>query len=1230
MTSKDFFRFSLLWPVITIGWLFLSSFFTSIIIAQFNASENISSTRGLSLNTVNSILQDNDGFLWIATGYGLNRYDGYSFKTFLHDPLDTNTISDNIIRALHIDKTGCLWIGTENGLNRFDKKRNRFVHYFSDPSDFNSLSDNSIQCILQTKDSSLWVGTMAGGLSRLDMKTQKFKSYQYNTKYPGAIGANYITCMAEDFESNLWIGCVTRGLHLYKPEADSFSRFVHDPSNPNSISNNSIRSLFVDKNGIVWVGTMNGLNKMIKTNKSITFESSRNPLIKSSANWINNIYSDRDNTMWISFLGDGIYQFNPSKKTFSPAKIANINDNSPLPVNCIYEDCFGLLWFGTFDNGLFKQNKQNSRFSLFEYHPDYSGLSGRVVTGVVEDRNGNVWVSTLRGGLNQISGNDKTQQITWIQAAKNDPYRADLNKIFTLLIDRQNIAWIATNAGLLSLPLSQLEAKKVLSLSDLYSINNEKINTVIFDLLEDHDGILWAIGLGGLMRIDKNRVTPEKEPYCIYTSNTKGHNSISSNRGYKLYEDSHGFLWIGTSNGLNRFDKKLEHFTIYIHNDRKSGSLTNSFIRSILEDKKAGCLWIGTQGGGLNRLDLSKDIFSSFTTKDGLPNNCICGILQDKKGNLWLSTYKGISCFNTVTQTCNNYTWKDGLQNDEFRPGVYFAGQSGRFYFGGIQGLNMFFPDSITKNLIKPRIVFTELRIYNRVVNPGEAIKNHLLLPSALPYCKEISIPQRFKVFSIEFSALHFKNPEMNRYMYMLDGFDNTWNQTNSSQRVITYTNLPGGTYTLKVSAANSDNVWTTEFATLTICIKPPFYKTMLFFILLALLLLSVFLFLIRKREKKLIFEKDLFGYDSNLLQTLMDNIPDTIYFKDKISRFIKINKKKAAEIGLTEPKEAIGKSDFDFFEHDDALAAYNDEQRIIQSGTPLINKLEKRLKQGVENWYLATKVPMYNETGTIIGTAGFTRNITEQIKMNERLEQARRQAEEADQLKTAFLANMSHEIRTPMNAIIGFSELIDDPALDEKEKKSYIDYIKHNGKALLSLIDDIIDSAKIESNQLIIKKTIYDLNKLLDELLVYYNQEKKQRNKDQLKIRLSKAIQSESFTIFTDPYRLKQVFHHLMNNALKYTDTGFIELGYHFKDKNTIELYVKDTGIGIPPEKLPNIFKRFSYADTRINTSNSGTGLGLSISKSLIELMGGSIRVESEPFKGTCFYFTLAIAEPT
>lgn len=377
---------------------------------------------------------------------------------------------------------------------------------------------------------------------------------------------------------------------------------------------------------------------------------------------------------------------------------------------------------------------------------------------------------------------------------------------------------------------------------------------------------------------------------------------------------------------------------------------------------------------------------------------------------------------------------------------------------------------------------------------------------------------------------------------------------------------------------------------------------------------------------------QDLYN-ESTFLRLIMDNIPYTIYFKDVKGRFTKINKAQATLLGVEDPAEAVGKTDFDYFDPSTAEMTFQDEQRIMKQGVPIFEKMEQIVdRKGNTRWVSATKIPIKDDKGNVTGLVGISIDITERRKVEDRLREAKEKAEAADRIKTAFLANMSHEIRTPMNGIIGFSNLLRTPGLTEEEKNEYLDHITSCGNSLLTLIDDIIDIAKIEAGQLKLRFSEYNINALLDELYETFLVIMQKENKGMIQLKVYKSLPDQQAHIYTDPFRLKQILSNLLSNAVKFTLHGSIEFGYQLNDKGQILFCVRDTGIGIPSDKLDIIFERFGQIVDNQHINKKGTGLGLTISYNLARMLGGDLWVESVERKGSTFYFSIPyqLVEPS
>jgi PAS domain S-box-containing protein len=1199
---------------------------------QFIKFEHLTISKGLSHNHITDIAQDDKGFMWFASVNGLNKYDGFDITIYEHNHYDSSSISNDIIRDILYTTTGQLWIGTDYGLNLYSAEKDNFIRFHAQPDNYNGLSSDVITSLFEDSKGNIWIGTRNGGLCKYIPSANKFYTYKNDASNPKSISSNSITDIVEDKRGNLWVGTKTSGINKFNPQTNEFTSFIQTSpkQGESTVSNNLITNIFIDSEGTIWVGTSDGINM-------IYFDGNSNeyffkPLYnskkgKEKANWVLDILEDQNGKLWVSYMGAGLYSLDRESLQFNPLYNLNSYSYNFPPCNVIYQDKSGILWFGTYEKGILKYNKLHSQFNHYKHIPgESSSLGGEIVNAIYESKTGEVLVGTHRGGLSILKKESGNNFFKNYKLADQHPEASIINNITSILIDSQNYCWLGTTKGILYLPLSKLLSINKLDEQYFLKIDGQKLNSTVWHIMQDSQGYIWVSSLGSLMRIDKYRLNGDEE--VKYYKAGKTIYSLSNSRVWSSYEDSRNNIWIATSKGLNRLNPKTQEISKFYHIPKDKYSLSNNSIKVINEDSE-GKIWIGTLGGGLNLYEYETNRFIPFTKALGLPNNVVYGILEDKNKSLWVSTNRGLAKFNLLDKSFIKFYEADGLQSNEFKLGAYHKGASGKMYFGGINGFNAFYADQIESDNYNAKTVITNFYCYNKEVTPGKEIRGKVILDKSIIKTHEIVLPYRIKTFSLRFAALQYNNPEKSKYVYKLDGFDRTWIKTDASNRIATYTNLRPGKYTFRVRSSGSK---TKNFAqneqSLKIIIKPPIYLTIWFLSIMGLLIAGLITYLVMNREKKLIKSKIELTDEVDLLQTLMDNIPDRIYYKDTNSRFIRINQAKAREAGLGSPVDAIGKSDFDYMDKESARDAYRDELEILKTGKPLVNKIEKRQKENGEvKWQSATKVPIFDKKGKIIGTAGITRNITKQMEAEEKLRDAKVKAEQADQLKSTFLANMSHEIRTPMNAIIGFSELLDEENIPEQDKKTYISYIQSNGTLLLNLINDILDIAKIEANQMKIQKEEFVLNPILNEiqetnmkLLSYYKKD------DLVTLTIDQLPMDDQFRVYTDGSRLRQILNNLLSNAVKYTEEGSISFGYSVKGLDMLEFYVRDTGIGIDSEKQEMIFDRFSHFENRFNKSITGTGLGLSISKRLAELLGGEIRFTSKPGIGSEFFFTIKI----
>ncbi|MEK8019784.1 MAG: two-component regulator propeller domain-containing protein [Candidatus Parabeggiatoa sp.] len=795
--------------------------------AQTIQFQQLSIKDGLSQSTVYSILQDRLGFLWIGTEDGLNKYDGYRFTVYRHQPQNPHSLSDNTIFALYEDSHGTLWIGTANGLNQFDQKQNQFVRHLYDPHNPNSLSHQVVLSIYEDHRNQLWIGTKGGGLNQFDRIQNHFVRYQHDPNTPNSLSHNVVWPIYEDSSNTLWIGTNGGGLNQFDLQQQKFIHYLPNPKQPDSLSNR-VTSIYEDSTKNLWIGTLNGLHKFDRQQETFVhyFPNPDNPnSLSHRAVW--DIVEDKQRLLWIATDGGGLNRFDPKTETFKHYKQ---NPQNPTQLNndyilSLYQDRAGTLWIGTAGGGLNLLHQAHKPFHHYFHNPlDANTLNNNDISALYEDRDGFLWVGTEGGGLNQF---DQTRQnVTHYRHDPQNPNSLSHDDIQSIYQDTQGILWIGTYGG--GLNHFNRQQNRFIAYRNNPDNNNTLSDDYVMSIYEDNKGFLWIGTLKGLNRFD--RQSHQFVPFCHDPNNP---NSLSHDTISAIYQDKKGSLWIGTEEGLNQFNDESNQFVRYQHDLQNPNSLSHKHV-SVIHEDKTGTLWVGTYGGGLNQFNRNTKTFRHYHEQHGLPNDTIYGILEDAQGYLWLSTNKGLSKFNPKTGTFRNYDRLDGLQSDEFNP-AFHQNRRGELFFGGINGFNVFHPAQIQDNPYKPPIVITQFKIFNQPVPIG----NDSPLKQLMNLTKEIKLSYQQSFFSFEFAALNFLRPEKNQYTYKLEGFDQEWNQI-GTRRQAYYTNVPPGTYWFNIKGSNNDNIWNEAGRRIKIIITPPWWEKRGFQISLIILLVTM------------------------------------------------------------------------------------------------------------------------------------------------------------------------------------------------------------------------------------------------------------------------------------------------------------------------------------------------------------------------------------------------------
>jgi len=831
--------------------------------------EHITHEHGLSQSTVNAITQDALGYLWFGTQDGLNRYDGYTITVFKHHLADSTSLADNSIWCLLNDSRGDLWIGTlRGGADRYLVASDRFVHYTHDPRNRNSLSDNNVISLLEDSEGHIWLGTLNNGANRYDPRTKSFTHYRWLPNDSTSLSNNTVWAICEDKHGNVWVGTWS-GLCRFdlKKKRSGFRRFVHLPADARTLAGDNIRALYVDRDGVLWVGTWGaGLDRFdegTQTFRHYTHDP-RNPRSISS-NLILSICQDSGGRLWIGTGDAGLNRYDPATDSFvryqhNPRDPSSLNSNI---VSALFEDRAGSLWIGTGAGGVNMVDARRNRFAHYPGTPhrakgnDAPDMHGNDVWAILEDSRGELWIGTYGSGLNRFDAS-RRHVVNYRHDARS-PRSLSHNTVLSLCETPDGTLWIGTEGGGLNRYDRATNSFTTFTRSTRapFSLSHDEITA----LRADRHGTLWIGNNGGSV----DRLDLRTNTVMRYPADERNPNALAGTSVMCIYEDRRGEIWIGTlGGGLHRYRPQTNTFVRYLPSSQApQKGPNNNTVLSIYQDE-AGIFWIGTYGGGLNRFDPIHEHFTYMTQAQGLPNDVVYGILPDGRGNLWLSTNKGLARFDPTSKTVPTYDVKDGLQGNEFNQGAYFRNGRGELFFGGLNGFNVFHPDSIRDNPSIPPVYLTSFKVFDKP----------LALPQALSTTRHIELSYDQNFFSFEFVALNYIAPEKNRYLYKLEGLDREWIAATAARRYASYTNLDPGEYVLRVKGSNNDGAWNDAGLAITITITPPYWRTWWFQLLVLCAVSGMLYAMYRYRVNKLL---EIERIRSSIATDLHDDIGSTL-----------------------------------------------------------------------------------------------------------------------------------------------------------------------------------------------------------------------------------------------------------------------------------------------------------------------------------------------------------------
>ena len=792
---------------------------------------------GLSQSTVQAILQDNQGFLWIGTQDGLNRFDGYSFKVFRSDPRNPASLSSGEVMSLAQGNDGALWIATNAGLNRYDPVSGRFRQWTHNDADPASLADDQVNVVYVDQQGALWVGT-ENGLDEFDSASGEFKHVALSLTRSGSGSADSIRAIDEDGNHVLWIG-TSEGLVRLDRAGGRLERYQNQGGVGTSLSFNAVTSIAEDHGGDLWVGTQAGLNRLDpSTGRFQQFLHSDTEPGSLADNYVQTTYLDRAGQLWIG-TRNGVDRLDPQSQQFihcrsDSADPASLSSNT---IDSIYEDRGGVLWVGTADAGLDAHDRSQDQFAYYHHsNVDSQSLSSNVIFPILPAPQGKMWIGTSDAGLDLFD--PATGYAEHFRHDPSDPNSLINDTVISLFVDRGGTLWAGTHRGLDRLfPAS---TKFTHFINDPAQPNSIPFGPV-YAIFQDSHSTYW-VGTGHGLRV----FNPATGEFTRLAAPGKGGAGLSDGPVMAITQDRDGVLWFGTdAHGLFRYNPATGQLAQYANDPKRPDSLSSDAVLDIYQDR-GGAIWIATFGGGLDRYVPQQDGFLVYRQEQGLPNDVVYGVLEDQKGDLWLSTNLGLSRFDPSTGKFDNFTVNNGLQSNEFDSSAFASDGNGRLYFGGIEGLTVFDPSNIQTNPYVPPLVLTSLTTQDGKA-PSSKQTSETLQTASLSY------PQNS--FDFNFAALSFSRAGENHYKYMLDGFDRTWHDVGSDHRG-TYTNLPGGTYTLRILGSNSDGVWNEAGVSIRVTVIPPFWQTWAFRILAGVLVIAAVLGIYRSRVRNIEAQK--------------------------------------------------------------------------------------------------------------------------------------------------------------------------------------------------------------------------------------------------------------------------------------------------------------------------------------------------------------------------------------
>lgn len=773
----------------------LACFFITIFCQAQSVEEhyyfkNLSIRNGLSQNTVNAILQDRKGFMWLGTKDGLNRYDGLSFRKFKHDAANPRSIGNSFITSLYEDFNGNIWVGTDAGVYIYYPEKEAFEEF-----DYQSLEktriERSVSMIAGDKQGRVWIAVEAQGMFCYDARQKLLRNYPLSE-----ISSN-IKCFTFDSGGTLWLGFYGDGLYYSKDNLATVHPYGSPEDGKREFEGGVITKIVQGNYNCLYIGSVKeGVSELNLTSGQV-----RNLLaIDESGESIfcRDLLPYSDNELWIG-TESGIYIYNLRTAQFIHLR-ASLYDSYSLSDNAIYalyKDREEGLWIGSYFGGVDYYPRQYTYFAKYYPKNIANSLHGKRVREFCRADDGTLWIGTEDGGLNHF--NPKTKEFHFFEPS------AGFTNIHGLCMDGSHL-WVGT----FSKGLRVIDTRTGVILRTYteghtsHSLNDNSI----FSICRTSAGEIYLGTLFGLLRYNRTQDNFDRIP------------ELNGKFVYDIKEDSYGNLWLATyANGAYCYDVSARRWKNYVFDAEDEKSLPYDKVLSVFEDSYRQ-IWLTTQGGGFCLFHPDTETFTRYGLKDGLPNDVVYQIVEDDDRFLWLTTNNGLVRFDPKTMEMKVFSTANGLPTNQFNYRSGFKDEAGNIYLGSINGFVAFDPRTFAENRQVPAVAITDFLLFNKEVPVGETDSP---LKSSITFSDKVVLTADQNSFSFRIAALSYQAPRMNKLMYKLEGFDEGW-LTIGESPLVTYSNLGYGDYVFKVKASNSDGVWNEQETSLHLSILPPFY----------------------------------------------------------------------------------------------------------------------------------------------------------------------------------------------------------------------------------------------------------------------------------------------------------------------------------------------------------------------------------------------------------------------